>query len=70
MMMSQDPAHCCLLHLRKKKPGDHDEPFGSLLSFALEEKNVKNDNELGGSLASSTTFKKKPRMTMSILAKE
>jgi hypothetical protein len=56
MMMSQDPAHCCLLHLRKKKPGDHDEPFGSLLSFALEEKNVKNDNELGGSLASSTTF--------------
>jgi len=32
----------------RKKPGDDDEPLDLLSSSTFEEKNMKNDNELGG----------------------
>jgi hypothetical protein len=48
-----------------KKPSDDDKPGGSSLSFAPKEKSAENDNELGGSLSSSTTEAKQLRMTMS-----
>jgi len=50
--------------LRKKKPKDDDEPF-NLLSFAAEEKNVENDNKLGGLLLSSVIEAKQPKTTTS-----
>jgi len=53
-------AHHHLLHLRKK-PRNDEEAF-DLLSFSTTKKNVGNDNELGGSLLSSVTKAKQPKM--------
>jgi len=39
-------AHCRLLQPQKKKPQDNDEPPGSSLSYATQEKNKKTQNTM------------------------
>jgi len=61
-MMSWDlNSSLSFFTLEEKKSGDDNELLGLLLSFALVEKNAKNENKLGASLSSSAIEAKQPR---------